>query len=1093
MSRTESRCPDPATLTACLEATLGDAEQTEVFAHLEHCALCARTVEQRLLADDLVRNLCGSNCSEALRRTVASNWTVPVDHLPELALRARDEAPAGDLDSAPLQPGCSVDGYEIQRPLGSGGMGVVYLARDPRLQRDVALKVMKRGQFSSADACARFLREARAAAALQNDHILPVYQAGEDGSTLYVVMPLLAGRTLANRLKEHGRLPAVELKGLARDLTDALVAAHGAGILHRDLKPSNVWLESPSGRARLFDFGLASSVGPEADQITLSGQIMGTPGYMSPEQIEGRVADSRSDLFSLGCVLYEAASGVRPFSGPGIYATLRATVEQRVEPLNLRRPDLPADLCGLIEELLNKSPAQRPGSAADVAARLEAPIATAVRRRTTSQRTLLLSSAAIVALLAGAALFWLVDKTRVRFRDDEGREQIVELPEGATDVRIEHPPLPMRSTCPPLSRREFGATYASLPERIDGVDSWDVIPVMPGPGNDRLTGQVSEDQRWLILSGNMDRYLRVFDMQTGQLARAFPHAATSWPAISPDGSLVACVNDFNTVDIWDVDTGQRVCQALFDRKNINLAERAPVWIPGTSLLTIAVDDSLEIVDTTSGRAVAGITLPGNPLTFVSASPDGRNLAAFVGAKLLILDRTTQQVVARISEPAGRPFSANSRAVWSPDGRQLLITAPESFLVSTSDWITTVPVSASSVQRFSVWPSGSAGPVIQQTRIDPVFGQENERFPDDLIVTNDGQYLIQMQDGGVSVLQLASRKPVCTLPFRLTQAPSIGLYERGRKAVLSTGHVVDLETGSLLLKSKSFGLGGPILISPDGSEAASLTLDRVLDLQTGEMDTRPFSMLGWSPDSRYRIGENNVGSERLLFVEDRVSRTVRTFAAPTPGAWWTSIAFSTDGTRLYCLDSVGGLACVQFPEGHVLNRWTMPSPGPPGITDVSPDGRFLCACGRLVDTETGTVDDSAGWSLGWSEEGDELFVRHGSFARVAWPDRKPAAVLDAWNSHESPANILALRVNAGRWSTRSRILDLNDPDRRLQILLLNQSVVCGISTSGHYFATRPPGELVARVVRRGDLLTVVHDSSAPAELTFLNDPARALFQ
>jgi WD40 repeat protein len=1019
---------------------------------------------------------------------------VPVDHLRELALRTRDEAPSGDLDPARLQPGCPVDGYEIQRPLGSGGMGVVYLARDPMLQRDVALKVMKRGQFSSADACARFLREARAAAALQNDHIVPVYQAGDDGSTLYVVMPLLAGRTLADRLKEHGPLPAVELTGLARDLADALVAAHGAGILHRDLKPSNVWLESPSGRARLFDFGLASSVAQQSDQITLSGQIMGTPGYMSPEQIEGRVADSRSDLFALGCVLYEAASGVRPFSGPGIYATLRATVEQRVEPLNLRRPDLPADLCGLIEELLNKSPAQRPGSAADVAARLEAPITTAVRRRTTSQRTLLLTSAATVVLLAGAA-FWLADKTRVRFRDDQGRERIVELPEGATDVRIEHPPLPVRSTCPPLSRREFGASYASLPERFDGVDSWDVIPVMPGPGNDRLTGQVSEDQRWLILSGNMDRYLRVFDMQTGQLARAFPHAATSWPAISPDGSSVACINDFNTVDIWDVDTGQRVSQAMFAGKNVNLAERAPAWIPGTSLLAIVVDDSLEIVDTTSGRAVAGIKLPGNPLTFVSASPDGRQIAAFVDDKLLILDRTTQQVVARISEPAGRPFSANSRAVWSPDGRQLLIAAPEldSFLVSTSDWITTVPVSGSSIQRFCVWPSGSAGPVIQQTRIDPVSGQEVEKFPDDMLVTNDGQYLIQMRDAGVSVLLLASRKPVCTLPFRLTLAPSIGLYDRGRKAVLSTGHVVDLETGRLLLESESFGLGGPIHVAPDGSEAASLTLGRVLDLQTGDMDARPFSMLGWSPDSRYRIGENSVGSERLLFVEDRVSRTVRTFAAPTPGAWWTSIAFSPDGSRLYCLDSVGGLACVQFPDGDVLHRWTMPSPGPPGITDVSPDGRFLCACGRLVDTEHGTVEDSAGWSLGWSEEGDELFVLHGSFARVAWPDRKPAAVLDAWNSHESPANIPALRVNAGRWSTRGRIHDLSDPHRRLLVLLLDQSVVCGISSSGHYFANRPPGDLVARVVRCGDLLTVVLDSSAPAELTFPNDPARALFQ
>src|SRR5262245_42026123 len=180
-------------------------------------------------------------------------------------------------------------GYVLLQPLGQGGMGEVYLAVDAVLGRRVAVKVMRPDIAARPGFRDKFLREARAAAALQHDHVVPIYHVGEDGGVPFIAMPLLQGESLEDRLGREGRLPAAEVARVGREVAEGLAAAHAAGLVHRDVKPANLWLEAPGGRVKVLDFGLARPV--EAGGLTQSGAVLGTPQYMAPEQGDGRPVD----------------------------------------------------------------------------------------------------------------------------------------------------------------------------------------------------------------------------------------------------------------------------------------------------------------------------------------------------------------------------------------------------------------------------------------------------------------------------------------------------------------------------------------------------------------------------------------------------------------------------------------------------------------------------------------------------------------------------------------------------------------------------------------------------------------------------------
>ncbi|HUK63579.1 MAG TPA: alpha/beta fold hydrolase, partial [Dongiaceae bacterium] len=289
----------------------------------------------------------------------------------------------------PLRSGASLGPYVIASSLGAGGMGEVYRARDTRLGRDVAIKVLPEHMAERAEVRARFEREARTISALNHPNICVLHDIGREGGVDYLVMELVDGESLAERLT-RGALPTNDVIRIGAEIADALDRAHQAGIVHRDLKPGNVML-ARSG-AKLLDFGLARAIetgGPLvgmhspggltqtptiAQPLTAEGAIVGTFQYLSPEQLEGREADPRSDLWALGCVLYEMATGRRAYEGGTPASLISAIMKDEPRPLAELSPFSPAALDRVVRACLVKDPAQRWQSARDLALALRWPM-----------------------------------------------------------------------------------------------------------------------------------------------------------------------------------------------------------------------------------------------------------------------------------------------------------------------------------------------------------------------------------------------------------------------------------------------------------------------------------------------------------------------------------------------------------------------------------------------------------------------------------------------------------------------------------------------------------------------------------------------
>ena len=278
-------------------------------------------------------------------------------------------------DQAVLEPLALGDRYTIERVLGRGGMAVVYLARDRKHDRPVAIKVL-RPEIVIGHGAQRLLLETRILARLQHPNILALLDSGttdEASPRPFYVMPYVEGESLRQRLTREGPLPVAEARRLVREIGDALHYAHGQGLIHRDVKPENVLLSQ--GHALVADFGIARAVGAAAgDQLTQAGVGLGTPSYMSPEQVEGtREVDGRADQYGLACVLYELLAGQPPFTGPTAGAVLARQVLDPVPPLTTLRPGVPGAVRGAIERALSKVPGDRFGSVLEFLVALDAP------------------------------------------------------------------------------------------------------------------------------------------------------------------------------------------------------------------------------------------------------------------------------------------------------------------------------------------------------------------------------------------------------------------------------------------------------------------------------------------------------------------------------------------------------------------------------------------------------------------------------------------------------------------------------------------------------------------------------------------------
>jgi hypothetical protein len=275
-----------------------------------------------------------------------------------------------------LASGTRLGPYEILAPIGAGGMGEVYRARDPKLGREIAIKVLSGATASDPDRRQRFELEARAASALNHPNILTVYDIGEADGSLYIAMELVEGKTLRELVASGEPLPTKKLLDLSVQIAEGLAKAHAAGIVHRDLKPENLMV-SKDGYVKILDFGLAkltetvsqdASVLPTAIAApTQPGTVMGTAGYMSPEQASGQTVDYRSDQFTLGAILYEMATGKRAFQRKTGAETLVAIIKEEPEPLSQLAPKAPAPVRWIVERLLAKDPEERYASTRDLA------------------------------------------------------------------------------------------------------------------------------------------------------------------------------------------------------------------------------------------------------------------------------------------------------------------------------------------------------------------------------------------------------------------------------------------------------------------------------------------------------------------------------------------------------------------------------------------------------------------------------------------------------------------------------------------------------------------------------------------------------
>ncbi|HEX5214919.1 MAG TPA: serine/threonine-protein kinase, partial [Vicinamibacterales bacterium] len=314
--------------------------------------------------------------------------------------------------------GTTLGHYEIEAKLGQGGMGTVYRARDTVLGRTVALKVLSADAVGDADAAPRILREARAASRLNHPNIVTLHELGRSGETEFLVMEYVEGTPLSALIKPGG-LPTDRVLDYATQIADALAAAHEAGLVHRDIKPGNVMI-MPNGRVKVLDFGLARHLpaAPADETRAITAEFAthhgaaGTIGYMAPEQIEGRPADARSDVFALGVVMFELLTGDRPFTGDTAWATMNATMNSDAPDVGRIRTDVPPGLVRIVSRALAREPGNRYASARELSIdlkRLRAPLDTARGATDASQRSwrrVAIAGAVLVAIVAISIAGW---------------------------------------------------------------------------------------------------------------------------------------------------------------------------------------------------------------------------------------------------------------------------------------------------------------------------------------------------------------------------------------------------------------------------------------------------------------------------------------------------------------------------------------------------------------------------------------------------------------------------------------------------------------------------------------------------------------
>jgi serine/threonine protein kinase/WD40 repeat protein len=716
-------CLTPDELQRYLAGEAPSDQEDLVAEHLHHCPRCEGLVAQ--LSDDaetrqwrgefdrakqqdppvpdlsemrerlhrlgLFDAAVAAHATEALHGTDDTQAAVTGGSTGESPLRAASGIP---LAAEPPRP-TSVGKFEIQQPIGSGGFGVVYLARDQVLNRQVALKLARGSVLSDPDLRVRFFREAEAAARLEHPGIVPVFEAGEHDGTCFLAMAYCEGPTLEQWLRDgrkNGVAPLVAAR-LALQLAEAVEHAHEQGILHRDIKPSNILLDTQPTRPgssappemvpRLADFGLAR-IAEQSSNTTISGVVLGTAQYMAPEQAAGlldRIGPA-TDVYSLGAVLYELLTGRPPIRGATTLDTLRRVlIDEPTTPQQLKA-ETPDDLSAIVMKCLDKSPTRRYASASELAADLRRflqgmpTVARPLSRRQRAARwirrnpaaAVMASLALLVVLLSGGMYLsqrrFADYRQEVLRRDQEisYREDIAAAQRHFTAGDVVSAERLLRKYIPSGNGpdlRGFAWHYLSAQVTHDAYGEFDA-------GAYVYQMKLSPDGRWIALACS-NSMLRILETETLREAVQVDTEQTEMNGVAwtGDGQRIACFGDTGTVRIYD-----RASRTLGEPWRVMPSGRAysgEFYDDDRILIVCGEDNAVRLWDVATRREVAVLAEHGRPVEAIALSPDGRELATASSDELaMVWDLSTRKRRGTLKGHKGRLTTI----AYSPDGKLL---------------------------------------------------------------------------------------------------------------------------------------------------------------------------------------------------------------------------------------------------------------------------------------------------------------------------------------------------------------------------------------------------------------------------------------